>query len=106
MLGDSAYSTRHGAIRGQMAVNLESNLSELTIETKSFFAKRVAGDRNCLFWTLTILLESEWSQCDTMRRQTSCYATIWISFMRYGYKSMMDQNGVCWHHMEIVAFLS
>jgi hypothetical protein len=38
MLDDSSYSTSHGSIRVQMAVNLEKNVpyfSESTIENKS-----------------------------------------------------------------------
>jgi hypothetical protein len=47
MLDDSTYSTSHGAVGVQMALNLETNFpifSESTIENKSFQQLQVCSE--------------------------------------------------------------
>jgi hypothetical protein len=44
MLDDPIYSTSHGAVGVQMAVNLETNFPESTIENKSFQQLKVCRE--------------------------------------------------------------
>jgi hypothetical protein len=73
MLDDSTYSTSHGVIGVQMAVNLETNFP-ISLN------QQLAGDGNGLFWSLGKLLENDESQYDAMRQAVMHVCNNWDKF--------------------------